>query len=843
MAAAALVAGCPNSPLPTAGKRPPVAAKPSPSGVGGDLKPIPPGALPDPAPASSAAPPLAAAATLSGVVRAPAGLIANNGGNIVSNGGGNIVSNGGNQYRTLALTQTPLAGATVALLDAQLQPIPGPDGAPIVAKADELGRFGFTGALPTHNVLLEVKLPEEKGTLMAIVPKDATGPRVVDLELIGTLSTRYILDQYVKNQLDPQGTLDKLPGAVERDTRLKAATAFEGSQAAVPEALTDERVLATVATMRQKDTAFNDQMEVVKRLLIAAGQSDLGNGRRATEVAIGNVSALALGPDGDLYFPTPSSNRVWRLTPDGFLHAYLGNGGQRNLTKDFDGISGKTVSEALIGLPNGLAFDSEGRLLLADYGFFGWRVSRLEKDGRFKVLTDDGNQTILPGPNDTVLTGDQFERIAGRDAQGRIYYVKWADAKNGSITRKDPATGQSETVLARDNTLTAFYVTQDAAIVTLRGGKLELTEQDGRQEVLLDDPAAVTAVGLNYLSSAIRAADGTLYLASNGRRATVPRDGVWTAEKTPRMIWRLKDGKLSTIAGRTGAGLVGVSADDLALDSPKGLTVDSAGHMYIADYVHEAVYKISPAGQVAAVIDLDTPLLMQADGVGNVYVLREAGYHRTGNFQKREVVKIAPDGAKRVVATSTESLYLYDFEVAPDGTIYLLGADAEEEMVTLYRQEAGAPTVLSTVHEAEGVKLDFPMQGLALAPDGTLWIGACGADHLKDGRVFRWTQAEGLTLVKSGVKLAFSLNSGENKGFSVDASGRVLWGETANVVRFDPKTGTTDLLAGQDGRYFNGTTVDDSVGACAQPTFNAAGDLIFIDWAHKQVKRIPKDKL
>ncbi|MFN3429695.1 MAG: hypothetical protein ACK46X_07060, partial [Candidatus Sericytochromatia bacterium] len=72
-----------------------------------------------------------ATATLTGVVMAPAGVISAGGGNVISAGGGNVISAGGANvvsagglnWRTLAISETPLAGVEVYLADASGQPV------------------------------------------------------------------------------------------------------------------------------------------------------------------------------------------------------------------------------------------------------------------------------------------------------------------------------------------------------------------------------------------------------------------------------------------------------------------------------------------------------------------------------------------------------------------------------------------------------------------------------------------------------------------------------------------------------------------------------------------------
>ena len=72
------------------------------------------------------------------------------------------------------------------------------------------------------------------------------------------------------------------------------------------------------------------------------------------------------------------------------------------------GYSGNTPFEGREPGSNGLTFDSEGRLVLAEHG--DRRVSRLEKDGRKTTLVDRYEGKRINSPNDVVFksNGDLY---------------------------------------------------------------------------------------------------------------------------------------------------------------------------------------------------------------------------------------------------------------------------------------------------------------------------------------------------------------------------------------------------------------------------------------------------
>jgi sugar lactone lactonase YvrE len=81
------------------------------------------------------------------------------------------------------------------------------------------------------------------------------------------------------------------------------------------------------------------------------------------------------------------ANRVRRIdTRSGVISTVVGNG-----RPGFSGDGGPAV-EALLNQPRGIAFDREGRLLIADSGNF--RIRRLDADGRITTIAGSGAEGL-----------------------------------------------------------------------------------------------------------------------------------------------------------------------------------------------------------------------------------------------------------------------------------------------------------------------------------------------------------------------------------------------------------------------------------------------------------------
>jgi gluconolactonase len=97
---------------------------------------------------------------------------------------------------------------------------------------------------------------------------------------------------------------------------------------------------------------------------------------------------------GALLFSDPNENAIYRWTEDGGVEVFRANSGYTG----FDiGAYGQPGS-------NGLTFDHQGRLTIAEHG--NHRISRLEKNGVLTVLAERYQGKRLNSPNDLVYRSD-----------------------------------------------------------------------------------------------------------------------------------------------------------------------------------------------------------------------------------------------------------------------------------------------------------------------------------------------------------------------------------------------------------------------------------------------------
>jgi sugar lactone lactonase YvrE len=94
-------------------------------------------------------------------------------------------------------------------------------------------------------------------------------------------------------------------------------------------------------------------------------------------------TGLAFGPDGSLYIADTGTNTVLRVTPDGTVSTYAGNG-----RAGYKG-DGRPATRAQLFDPRGLAFGPDGALYIADGA--NERVRRVAPDGTISTFAGNGS--------------------------------------------------------------------------------------------------------------------------------------------------------------------------------------------------------------------------------------------------------------------------------------------------------------------------------------------------------------------------------------------------------------------------------------------------------------------
>jgi hypothetical protein len=214
-----------------------------------------------------------------------------------------------------------------------------------------------------------------------------------------------------------------------------------------------------------------------------------GDGGLATQAELAEPQGVAVGPDGSVYISDSSANLIRKVTPDGTITTVVGTG------EAGSGGDDGPATEAELNYPTGLAVGPDGTLYIADTG--SNRIRHVDTDGVITTVAGTGEEGYT---SDAVYADTAALALPEGVAVHRTGDLYIADTGNDRIRRVD----------------------SEGIITTVVGVG---TPGDGG-----DDGPAIEA-SLNGPRGLAVTSDGTLYIADTGnnRIRHVDTDGTITS--------------------------------------------------------------------------------------------------------------------------------------------------------------------------------------------------------------------------------------------------------------------------------------------------------------------------
>ena len=445
----------------------------------------------------------------------------------------------------------------------------------------------------------------------------------------------------------------------------------------------------------------------------------------------------------------------------------------------------------------------------------------------------------IPGPSASLGTVNGVAVDAAGNAfivVGGYHVVLRVDAASGMLTL---AAGNGTPGYSGDNgPATSAQLNYPQAVAVDASGNLYIADTNNNRIRKVSAGVITTVAGdgnFGYNGDGMAATSAWL----NGPDGlTVDSAGnIFIADTGNGRIRRVSGGAIATIAGNGTFGYNGdnIAATSAGLTSPSGVAVDSAGNLYIADLGNNRVRKVSAgiittvAGTGTAGYNGDNVPATSAELYGPWGVALDlSGHLYIADTDNNRIRKVAGG----IISTVAGDAGLYaPFGMALDASGNLYIADTDNYRLlkvsgSIITTLAGGGTPVGQNGPATGAQLEYPM-GLAVDPSGNLYIA-----DLISSRVFE---------VSGGVIGVAAGNVASPMGVAVSSSGQLYITDFINERVLEVSGGVITTVAGNGTTYDggdNGPAASAGLGGPVDDAVDSSGNLYIVDNSSSTIREI-----
>ncbi|MEI6785580.1 MAG: cadherin-like beta sandwich domain-containing protein, partial [Verrucomicrobiota bacterium] len=324
---------------------------------------------------------------------------------------------------------------------------------------------------------------------------------------------------------------------------------------------------------------------------------------------------------------------------------------------------------------------------------------------------------------------------------------------------------------------------------------------------------------------------------------------------------------VSTLAGTGTAGFVDATGAAAQFNWPRGVAMDAAGNVYVADYSNNRIRKVSPTGVVTTLAGTNTAGFVDATGAAAQFynplgvAVDSNGYIYVADSYNHRIRKVTPAGVVTTLAGSGSSGFLdgasgtakfsYPSGVAVDASGNVYVADEFNGRIRKVTPTGTVSTLAGSglsnfggFHDGPGTTAEFNgPRGVAVDAATNVFV----ADN-SNNRIRKVTPA-GVVSTLAGTNNVypdmFTNGTGAAAkfygpcGVAVDASGNVYVTDAGNKrIRKVTSAGVVTTLAGSTNGFADGPLADALFGSTYGVAVDASGNIYVGDYVNNRIRKI-----
>lgn len=379
---------------------------------------------------------------------------------------------------------------------------------------------------------------------------------------------------------------------------------FAGSTALTAQLIQPNGVAVdTAGNIYLADSFYEQVLRITPNggISVFAGNGQLGfsgDGGPAIAAALSYPTAVAVDSNGNVYIADTNNQRVRKVSPGGAITTVAGNG-QSDVTGD-----GAKATSAAVGNPFGLAVDGSNNLYISQRDFNVIRM--VNAAGIITTVAGNGRAGFSGDGGVATSAALNFPQGLKVDTKGNVYV---ADSRNQRVRKFTP--GGIITTAAGNGNLASSGNGGQATAAALAAPVDVAIDSAGNLYIATFTDSSIRAVNSSGIISTFAGGAGSLpdgpahqtYFDGPGAIAVDSQGNIIVTEYASHRVRRVAQQTVTTIAGSLPAPAGGdnIQATSSPLFDPYGIAVDSLGDVYIGDALDNRIRKVSSAGIITTV--------------------------------------------------------------------------------------------------------------------------------------------------------------------------------------------------------------------------------------------------